>query len=425
VLDVYDAIHRLEGGQEARAMLVETARHYLQSLAVDAGEDHTLIAELASAWQRLGDVQGEVDAASLGAVEDAADSYEHALALQLRLAVLRPGDAEVLREIGVLHTRLGDLAYAAGDADGALHYFRRAAELTWEVISHHPASASARRNLGICHDKIGRALLRLGRVQPALAHERLSLAMCEARALAEPSDVQARRDLAANTQHLGDFLLAARDPALLREVDALHERSFCLAESLVLEDPHNAEVQRTFALAQLRLGDLAARRGDPQGMLDAWRRSATGLAQLVSADPGDATARHDLNLVRIKIAVGLKQQGDLTGALAELEAARLLCRERVERLPGHAGAQRDLAVNHFQVAEVLEALAQDEARPAHERAMQLERAAKAYSECLALNRDMDDRGVLRASDAPLLTLLPARIERCREAAAPSDASSSP
>ena len=66
LFDYHDAIKDLPGSTPVRARLVRDALEYLDALARDAGQDVSLQRELASAYMRVGDVQGGTLFANLG-----------------------------------------------------------------------------------------------------------------------------------------------------------------------------------------------------------------------------------------------------------------------------------------------------------------------------------------------------------------------
>src|SRR6185369_771018 len=97
LFEFHDAIQDLPGSTAARELVVRKALEYLDGLAAEAGDsgdghsgDRGLLAELAQAYQRVGDVQGMPYRASLGHTEDALRSYEKALALRRRLIADEP-----------------------------------------------------------------------------------------------------------------------------------------------------------------------------------------------------------------------------------------------------------------------------------------------------------------------------------------------
>ena len=60
LFEFHDAIADLPGATPARVLLVKNALKYLDNLSQEAGDDVTLIRELATAYAKVGDVQGSV-----------------------------------------------------------------------------------------------------------------------------------------------------------------------------------------------------------------------------------------------------------------------------------------------------------------------------------------------------------------------------
>ncbi len=75
LFDFYDKIQNLPGSTEARETLVKTAFEYFDSLAQEADGDPSLQKELATAYLRVGDVQGYPGRANLGQKAAALESY--------------------------------------------------------------------------------------------------------------------------------------------------------------------------------------------------------------------------------------------------------------------------------------------------------------------------------------------------------------
>lgn len=87
MFDVHDSIQDLPGSTPARKLLVERALRYLDSLSRDASSDISLQKELATAYEKVGTVQGNPFGANLGDIAGALSSYEKSLAIRQRLAV--------------------------------------------------------------------------------------------------------------------------------------------------------------------------------------------------------------------------------------------------------------------------------------------------------------------------------------------------
>ena len=88
---------------------METALHYLDASVTSVRGDGLAEKELAKAYRRLGDVQGNLRGANLGDSAGALARYRQAITL-LDDAIRRtPGDADAVAERLVLYDRIGTL----------------------------------------------------------------------------------------------------------------------------------------------------------------------------------------------------------------------------------------------------------------------------------------------------------------------------
>src|SRR5262249_50221643 len=71
VFDFYDGLIGIPGTTKIRADVIATALEYLDSLARDAEGDNALQMELAAAYKRIGDVQGNPSISGLGHIDEA------------------------------------------------------------------------------------------------------------------------------------------------------------------------------------------------------------------------------------------------------------------------------------------------------------------------------------------------------------------
>src|SRR5207302_3819741 len=112
VFDMHDRIENLPGATEARRALVATALRYLENLRQAASGDAGLLLELAAAYQRIGDVQGEPGRSNLGDSPGALASYRAAESILIPLysrgdARAQLPRASVAYKLGMLHRTLG------------------------------------------------------------------------------------------------------------------------------------------------------------------------------------------------------------------------------------------------------------------------------------------------------------------------------
>jgi hypothetical protein len=81
LFDFHDEISRLPGATRARQLLVKTGLEYLDSLAKEKAGDQRLRLELATAYEKVGDVQGNAANSHPGQPQNALESYRKGLTI--------------------------------------------------------------------------------------------------------------------------------------------------------------------------------------------------------------------------------------------------------------------------------------------------------------------------------------------------------
>ena len=110
LFDYHDAIKNLPGATKVRERLVNDALNYLDSLAGEAHGDRALELELASAYERVGDVRQ-----TLGDMAGALESQMKALRIREALVAADPSDLQARRGLASSHKKIGDRLGAHGD----------------------------------------------------------------------------------------------------------------------------------------------------------------------------------------------------------------------------------------------------------------------------------------------------------------------
>ncbi len=203
--------------------MVRKALEYLDPLAREAGNDAALPGELAMAYQRVGDVQGNPFSGNLGDPKGALESYRKALAIREALLVAQPDDRPRQRDLTAILDRIGDILRANNDPRQALEHFRRSLETRQSLAAAEPGNLELQRDLNVSHNQTGQALTLTGDSPGALASFRKAVEIAEGLIAQKTADAQTRSDLAISCNNLGDLLLKTGDPkgAVARHGQAL------------------------------------------------------------------------------------------------------------------------------------------------------------------------------------------------------------
>jgi hypothetical protein len=240
LFDINDEIADLPGATTARKMIVQRAQQYLDRLVAEAVDDAELSRELAIAYMKVGQVQGDPLGPNLGDVDGARASYAKAAAivdrlaangstpavreLQANLAMLRgtlqQDDMTLLRQaieitsalpptVAVLRIRVLSLVgLAEPSRDDVMLAKRYADELqdavaAWKRLA---PSSEARYFDGVAHEEAGYSALRLGDSERAEHEMRTAAAIFEALTAEYPKRASYRRELGYVQRNLAPIL---------------------------------------------------------------------------------------------------------------------------------------------------------------------------------------------------------------------------
>lgn len=363
LFDVQDALANVSGAIAGRRMLVENALRYLDDLAHEAGDEPELLDELATAYERIGELQGVPDWPGEGHMGEAEKNFGRALALRRRAAEVRApavSPAAAAAE-AMLLTRIGSTFAARGDMAAALEHHRGAAAILAAEVQRAPTVANYQA-LAVAQVAVGDDTWEAGDLAAASRSYAEALASAQAGRLGDPGSTVAVRQIGVIEQRLGDLATERKD---WKGAGEHHGASLAADEELLRRDPENAELRRDLGTDLSRVGNDALGAGDAAAALAAHLR-ARGLREaLLAAEPGDTRAQDDaaesaLQSGRAFFALGRTDEG--------LAAARIGV-TRYRRL-----AATDPENVHWQAsfAEALSVLAPWEARtgaPARARAL--------------------------------------------------------
>lgn len=297
VFDVFDAVRDLPGATRASKMIVQTGLEYLDASTRSIRGDALAERELATAYRRLGDVQGNTRIQNLGDPASALASYQKALALLDAAAGRAQSDPEAVRERLTLHARVAAVQMSIGKLPDALRTLEDGIKAgAGFANSGNPDLRAALANLYMDASETRRNMSDFARALPdALESVRILRAVVAER----PDEPEHRHALATAFASVGmaQTTVNQLSPALEQFREGTAEM-----EKLVAADPHNAAWSRDLMLAYGHIGDVLGypdlqNLGDRKGALEAYRKAAEIGEALHAADAADLRAAMDLGIV--------------------------------------------------------------------------------------------------------------------------------
>ena len=303
LFDFHDSVAELPGSTKARALVVRKGLEYLDALATEAGRDPGLQKELAKAYEKVGDVQGDPFGSNLGDTEGARKSYSRSVEILEALQSRFPDDDEVGRTLVGGYSKLGSVMRSLGNNAKALEIYARGEAIGERLQSSNP-SRRTQADLATLHDYRARTLNQMGRVQESLEATQKALAINRRLLAADAGNAQMLGAVATNHATLGMNL--ARLERLPEAVSEFRS-SVDIREKLAAAQPNNARMMRQLMIAYSHLGDALGSptrtsMRDYEGAGAVLGKMLAIAEDLARQDPNDRRLRMDLMFSLLRVA---------------------------------------------------------------------------------------------------------------------------
>ena len=320
LFDLHDGIRDLAGSAPARRLVLVKSQQYLESLAKESKGDVRLQRELASAYEKTGDLLHE----ALGPEADGNSLANFQKALQLRRAIasLEPMDLAAKRDLAFSLSKAGDGEFFNGRTNLALENYQQALGVEEAVLRQDPADHESQKIAGYIQNRRCIVLAASGDAVHASAACRAAIAWLDPLTQVPGGDRKARRTLATTYAAFGNLL---RHLDQIPEALQLFSRATNLFEALAAEQPSNVEYRRLIAYTQIYLAQALLAKDDRAGAMETYTKAAASMHTLISIDPSDSKAPTGLALALTNMASEMTKVGDaVSSAKAASEAIELL-----------------------------------------------------------------------------------------------------
>jgi serine/threonine protein kinase/tetratricopeptide (TPR) repeat protein len=343
LFDVHSAIERLPGATDARREIVKTTLAFLENLSKDVDRNDDVRLSLATAYSRLGDVQGYPDKPNLGDIKGSLLSYKKSAELLERLRAKRPNDPDVLRQITDTYQHMGTVLNVTGDVPALVSAFENVFPSARLLARLQPWNVESNQAEGVAYNDLALAL-QFADPQRANACARQHLALLPALLKKFPGNDDIADEAAVAHATMATLLSRAGD----RE-QALKEsrESAAIREGVAARHPNDVFRLRLLMIAYGHVGDhlgspFVPNAGDPRAARDYFDKCVAIARRIIQMDPQDRTARYDLGNALLRQGAAEVPGEDRTQALAPLREAVSTLEALVHEAPGTVRYQRPL-----------------------------------------------------------------------------------
>jgi serine/threonine protein kinase len=356
MFEFHDSIQDLPGSTSARELVVKKALEYLDNLAREENADPALKLELATAYKKVGDIQGYPYGANLGDTRGALESYHKALEIEEALVKFDPKNRSYQENLATTYLRLSSLYGVAKDKASSLESCRKSLTIMEELAALYPEDESIRRRLPRHYETIGDVLSDIGQLDEALRMYYKGSEIIESLLRKNPNDEDALHLLIVNYDSISATLGNSKYTNLGEPERALEviRKGVDLCAEKVKAETTGGEYYRTWLAQNLKsAAELQGALGDWNGSVQSNRKSLEVWEPLVKADPKDVFRLLFMAYTQTNLAEGLAETGNTTEALAILRRAIEIVTKICESDPDKSVNRAYLAYSYTMNAKAL------------------------------------------------------------------------
>ena len=355
LFEVYPEVENLEGSIKAREAILKNALKYLDSLAHETGDDLELKGELATAYEKVGDVQGAANL-SLGNYRTGFETYGKARELREAIYRATPENLEAKERLANNYQALGRNSWNDDRTKDAEEFYGKSLKLRRELVAAEPASVEAKNDLAYLLILSG-AIPELGyQVESALVYFNEALAIIQKERVQHPEHVGLRKSLTLLKKYLGRIKAAQKDyDGALRDLN----QAVDLSRDLAQEFPEDFKLQRDVWLSERQICQMYNNREDGgPGAVAACRKTVDFPRAALQREPENAGLQADLAGAYWDMARALNLAKDYPRAVEQADEALKIVNGLIQRFPDSAERKRYRAKYRTSKAESLVELAQ-------------------------------------------------------------------
>jgi len=332
LFEITPKIENLNGSTEAREILVKRALEYLDNLARESQNDVQLQSELASAYEKIGELQGNPNKPSLNDYSGAIESYKKARNIRLNL----PQTQENQQFLAENYRRYADAIFTQNDVKGSLDASLESLKIYENLLRENPDSFE----------------LQTAYIETNLQYGTtysINNKYSEAIPIFEKSIVNLARLDQNNreTNRLKAFALAQLGNALSwndqqPEAEVKMSEAVKIIDELIEKNPNDSVIRRdAFRIYGLASSIYENIKNDIS--LEFAQKSLQTAIRAVEADAADSQAKSNLARAYSRVGICLINVKRISEGISNLQKSQNLLLELTAKEPKNLAYKRDLA----------------------------------------------------------------------------------
>lgn len=307
LFEFHDSIETLPGSTPSRELIVKRALEYLDSLSQEAAGDAGLQRELATAYEKIGQIQGNAYYSNLGDGDGALKSYRRSLEMREILAAKEPGSRPLQNELANSYWGIGDVLYNNADLPGGLENYQKTAAILESLVTAEPANLEYKYLLAGINMRLG--------------------------------DIKGMEGF----PNLGDTLGAIEN----------YRRAVSIGEEITAAAPENLSYKSSLATWQTNLGAMRSTTGDPKNAITDLRKAIDTFGSIIAAEPNNTQRRLNMLVTYTFLRYSLIDEMRFEEAIENSKFTIKSLEEMLAADPKNAYVRRGLGVSYNALGRTL------------------------------------------------------------------------
>lgn len=341
-------IENLPGSMPARQLLVTRALEYLDNLSQEASGDLQLQSELAKAYEKVGDVQGNPYNPNIGDTKGALESYEKAQVIRQELLNKEPDNLTAQSDLANNFKLSGEIHSNGGDYDKGVGFYDQALALREKIVERNPQDFDSRAKLAEVLRARGLIPFFEGDNKKAVEYYTRAKDINEQLWREQPENPKIAEQYAYNFVAIGeaqgwdgDFKGASKNLQIgLEMLVPLGEKY-----------PNDLSIQRSVMLAHNKKAENFQDLEEFEKSVEFFSKGVEIAQNLAKADPQNSQAKRDVAMGNKKLAQALDDAGKSRESLEKLTFALNIFQNIAAADPNNIEAPYDVANTRFSIGE--------------------------------------------------------------------------
>lgn len=332
LFEITPKIERLQGSTEAREILVKRALEYLDSLAADSNNDLALQSELASAYEKIGELQGNSSRPNLGDFTGASESLLKANRIRQNL----PQTVENRSLLAENFRILADVRFEQNETEKAFQDSESSINIYRELVTQNPDSKELQTSYVKTLIDLAQLYQFTWKMDKSIE---VSKQVRQEIEKLNPTEKETQEIIVTNLTDLGYSLSWNSQQT---EAETEMAKAVEMAEMLAVKYPNDARTQRvvwrTFmqssAIYESIKNDISLKFAE---------KAINAAIKASQNDSADFQAKQNMVRSHFRVAVCLTNLSKFSEAISALQTAEKLLNELIEREPKNKVYQVEMA----------------------------------------------------------------------------------